>query len=308
MNRLSARFGPVTAVALLLAPWLPANATVQSLTVGVANCQFGAETAPHCYATGYLSSQIVGVTDSFIGGFPAAQSELFNFADAFNNWNASHGGAWHLVDGGTLPISFTANVTVGAGTFAGGINPIIISINYNPTGNDPSLAQLVWTQALVTNYTPTSTSVLSPPDVTLDTYSFSAGSGGSGGAFQTACEQIPGQTPGPSNTIAANIGATASGQAFCDPIYPFQYGPSTSAGPDPFADAPQGLWPSDAFRGIALLSTVTFDTDANGNVIDRVLTAYEGISYGFNLSVPEPATLLLLSGPTLGALMLRRRR
>ena len=58
-----------------------------------------------------------------------------------------------------------------------------------------------------------------------------------------------------------------------------------------------------------MLSTVTFDTDANGNITDRVLTAYEGISYGFNLSVvPEPATLLLLLGPGAGTLMLRRKR
>ena len=294
---------------LLLAPLRSANATVQSLTVTVANCQAGAETVPQCSDTGYLSNQIVGATDSFIGGFPNTQSDLFNFTDAFNNWNAANGSLWHLVDGGALPVSFTANVTVGAGTFTGGINPIIVSINYSPTGNDPTLAQLVWTQALVINYSPTSVDMVSPPAVTLDTYSLSAGSSGSSGAFLSACEPIPGQTPGPNNTIAANIGATASGQAYCDPIYPFQYGPSTIAGPDPFADAPQGLWPDDAFRGIALLSTVTFDTDGNGNITDRVLTAYDGISYGFNLSVvPEPATLVLLLGPAAGMLILRRGR
>jgi hypothetical protein len=299
----------VAGALLLLTPLRSASATVQSLTVTVPNCQAGAETVPQCYDTGFLSNQIVDATDSFIGGFPNAQSDLFNFTDAFNNWNAANGHLWHLVDGGALPVSFTTNVTVDAGTFTGGINPIIVSIDYSPTGNDPTLAQLVWTQALVINYSPTSVDMVSPPAVTLDTYSLSAGSGGSGGAFLTACEPIPGQTPGPNNSIASSIGATASGQAYCDPIYPFQYGPSTVAGPDPFADAPQGLWPNDAFRGIALLSTVTFDTDASGNITDRVLTAYEGISYGFNLSVvPEPATLVLLLGPAAATLMLRRRR
>lgn len=309
-GRLSAHCVALGAVAiLLLSPLRSANATVQSLTVAVANCQVGAQTAPQCYDTGYLSSQIVGSTDGFIGGFPTAQSDLFNFTDAFNNWNAANGHLWHLVDGGALPVSFTANVSVGADTFTGGINPIIVSINYSPTGNDPTLAQLAWTQALIVNYSPTSVDMVSPAAVTLDTYSLSAGSGGSGGAFLTACESIPGQTPGPNNAIAANIGATASGLAFCDPIYPFQYGPTTVAGPDPFADAPQGLWPNDAFRGIALLSTVTFDTDSNGNITDRVLTAYDGISYGFNLSVvPEPATLLLLLGPAASTLILRRKR
>jgi hypothetical protein len=299
----------VAGALLLLTPLRSASATVQSLTVTVPNCQAGAETVPQCYDTGFLSNQIVDATDSFIGGFPNAQSDLFNFTDAFNNWNAANGHLWQLVDGGPLPVSLTADVTVGAGTFTGGINPIIVSINYSPTRNDPTLAQLVWTQALVINYSPTSVDMVSPPAVTLDTYSLSAGSGGSGGAFLTACEPIPGQTPGPNNSIASSIGATASGQAYCDPIYPFQYGPSTVAGPDPFADAPQGLWPNDAFRGIALLSTVTFDTDASGNITDRVLTAYEGISYGFNLSVvPEPATLVLLLGPAAATLMLRRRR
>ena len=180
---------------LLLTPLRPADATVQSLTVTVTNCQVGAATVPQCYDTGYLSDQVVGATDSFIGGFPNAQSDLFNFTNAFNNWNAANGSLWHLVDGGALPVSFTANVTVGAGTFTGGISPIIISIDYSPTGKDPTLAQLVWTQALVINYSPTSVDMVSPPAVTLDTYSLSAGSGGSGGAFLTACE--PTRRPNP---------------------------------------------------------------------------------------------------------------
>jgi hypothetical protein len=152
-ERLSAHCVAIAAGALLLlTPLQSANATVQSLTVTVANCQVGAQTAPQCHDTGYLSDQVVGATDSFIGGFPNAQSDLFNFTDAFNNWNAANGHQSHLVDGGALPVSFTANVSVGADTFTGGINPIIVSINYSPTGNDPTLAQLAWTQALVINY------------------------------------------------------------------------------------------------------------------------------------------------------------
>ena len=211
---------------LLLAPLRSANATVQSLTVTVANCQAGAETVPQCYDTGYLSNQIVGATDSFIGGFPNTQSDLFNFTDAFNNWNAANGSQWHLVNGGYLPVSLyrhrhrqRRNVWRRHQLRSSSRSP-------TPAGNDPSLSQLVWTQALVINYTATSVDMVTPPAVTLDTYSLSQGSGGSGGAFQTACEAIPGQTPGPNNTIAANIGLTASGEAYCDPIYPFQYGPT----------------------------------------------------------------------------------
>jgi hypothetical protein len=308
LKRLPIGVVSLSACALLLVQARPAHATVETVTVPVANCQTATGTIPQCYDTGFLSNQVVGATDSFIGGFPNAQSSLFNFTDAFNNWNAANGKQWELVNGGALPVTLGASVVVGAGTFGGGITSIVVSIeSYDPAGSDPSLSQLVWTQALVTNYTATSTSILSPPAVTLDTYSLSQGSSGSGGAFQTACEAIPGQSPGTNNTIAATIGATTSGEAYCDPIYPFQYGQSTSAGPDPFGDAPQGAWPDDSFRGIALLSTVTFDTDSSGDITDRVLTVYEGLDYGFNLSVPEPTTLLLL-GPALGVLALRRRR
>ncbi len=306
MGRLSACI--VALVAVLVWAQRPADATILSGTVPVADCQFGTTTVGICYDTGYLSDQIVGATDGFIGGFPGAQSSLSNFTDAFNNWNAANGNAWQLLNGGTLPVTLGIDANVSANQFGGGINPIIVSIDaYSQGPNDPTLAQLVWTQGLFSNYTATSVSLLSPPIVTLDTYSLSAGSGGSGGAFQTACETIPGQNPGANNTIAASIGATASGQAFCDPIYPFQYGEFTSVGPDPFGDGPQGAWPDDAFRGIALLSTVTFDTDSNGNITDRILTVYQGVSYGFTLSAPEPSSMALL-GPTACLVIWRRNR
>ena len=53
----------------------------------------------------------------------------------------------------------------------------------------------------------------------------------------------------------------------------------------------------------AFLGTVT----GCGDITGRVLTVYNGIDYGFNLSVPEPAPLLLL-GPAAGVLALCRKR
>ncbi len=307
--RRPARILAVLGVCSLLAVPRPAIAALVSGTLPVANCQSATQMFGQCSDTGFFSDEVVGATDSFIGNFPGANSAAYTFTNAFNNWNAANGSQWQLVNGGDLPVALGLSAfTVSAGPFGGGIDPIILSIvGYSPGAGDPGLSQLVWTQALVSNYTATSVGTLTTPVVTLDTYSLSQGSGGSGGAFQTACEAIPGQTPGPNNSTPANIGLTASGEAYCDPIYPFQYGTSTNVGPDPFGDGPQGAWPDDAFRGIALLSTVTFDTDSSGDITDRVLTVYQGIDYGFTLAAPEPATWLLL-GPVAGVLALRRRR
>lgn len=66
------------------------------------------------------------------------------------------------------------------------------------------------------------------------------------------------------------------------PLYPFQYGDRY------FYDAPDGPMPNGSFAARTFLSQV--DTDK------RVLTLYEGVSYGFTLSatpVPEPSSLAL---------------
>jgi hypothetical protein len=105
-----------------------------------------------------------------------------------------------------------------------------------------------------------------------------------------------------------------SGSTYCDPIYPFQYGSEFAGGTldgvllgtDFFFDGPEGPWPDAAFRGIALLSTVTFDTDATGAITNRVLTVYQGVDYGFSLSVPEAGSLLIL-GTALPMLAMLRR-
>ena len=269
----------------------PAGATILTATDTLSSCAGG--TAKNCTDTGYLSNTIASAITPFIGGsFPGANPALYDFTNAFNDWNAANGGGWTLVNGGTLNLSLSVSMGLSASSAGGGIGDIIVNIsNYQPAPGGPSLSQLVWTQGLFVNYSPTLGN-LATPDLTLDTYSLSKGSSGSGGDFERACAPIPGQNPGANNTKPATIGPTPANSAYCDPIYPFQYGSEYTGdtldgvrlGTDFFFDAPEGAWPSDAFRGIDLLSTVTYDTNSAGVVTGKVLTVYQGIEYGFTLS------------------------
>jgi hypothetical protein len=302
--------------ALRLIPWLAllgalasapqAHATIFSATYTEPSCSVGAATVGTCSDTGYVSDQYAYADTNFIGGtFASGDPTIASFTTAFNTWNIANGNQWTLVQGGTLSLKLSfEQLSVGLGQYSAGLSAVIVSVsNYTRATGDPALNQLVWTQGLFVNYTPTG-GALNAAIATLDTYSLSQGSPGSGGAFQAACEALA--TPGANNTQPAVIGATNSGAAYCDPIYPFQYGLNTGVGPDPFGDAPAGLWPDASFRGIALLSTVSFITDASDHITQRVLTTYQGVSYGFSLDVPEPSSLSLLLASM--ALVLRRPR
>lgn len=305
----------VTAGLLAGLAWaVPSHATVQSATFTEASCSAGIT----CSNTVYLNSSIVGANTGFISGSidglnPATDS----FTTAFTNWNNAHGDSWTLVNGGVLPLNLSVSINGGLGTNVGGLGDIIISIaNYSPVGGEPSLDQLVWAQGLVANYTP-ALGLVASPQVSLDTYSFSSGSSGSNGAFTNACTALPGQSPGANNTTPSSFGPTTSSGAYCDPIYPFQYGTrlngnvldGISLSTDFFYDAPAGPWPDAAFRAIALLATVSFDTNAAGAVTSDVLTVYQGVSYGFSLSVavPEPPALAVLATALVALCRLRRR-
>jgi hypothetical protein len=264
-------------------------------------------TAPWCTSTSYTplladwSSTFI--TERFDGVPPTTQT----FQTAFTNWNvaqgANFGGMWAIKNGGNLDVTLTVTDTANANANLGGISNFSINVAANRGYTGPAINQLVWTQALYVSYgvQPPFPTDLNPPNVTLDTYSNSQGNPGSGGAFTKACSAIPGQNPGPDNNTPAVIGAQPAGTAYCDPIYPFQ-----AAGAS-FFDAPQAFWPDESFRAIALLSTVTFVTDANGNITERDLTVYNGVSWGFDLSVPEPGTILLMVS-ALGLLVAIRRK
>jgi hypothetical protein len=318
----SSRFALVAILAVMAAiAAVPASATIISSSASLSSCTnaFG-QTVNGCTDTIYYSTDAASDTTPFISGNVAGQNPInADFVTAFNGWNAANGNTWTLVNGGNLNLTLTLSIGATLSTSSAGISPIVVNIsNYTQGANDPNLNQLAWTQGLFTNYTPTS-GLTFTPNITLDTYSLSKNSSGSGGAFQTACTPIPGAPNANNNTTPSNIGAVQGGKAYCDPLYPFQYGSSDNGGQvssvtlgtDFFYDAPQGAWPTSAFRGIALLSTVTYDTNSQGVVTGDILTVYQGVNYGFSLSstpgaqtttvpdiastqlaedVPEPAT------------------
>ena len=297
----------------------PASATVMATSTPIASCSTSRGTVSNCDDTTFYSTVPATETTSFISGNIDGRSPLTaDFQTAFNDWDAANGNAWTLVNGGTLNLTLTTALAPNVMTSGAGISPIIVTVsNYVPGASDPSLGQLVWTQGLFTDYTPTA-GLSATPTVTLDTYSLSKGSSGAGTAFTNACTPIPGAPNANNNTTPSTIGATPSGTAYCDPIYPFQYGTSdngdvidgTTLTTDFFYDAPEGPWLTGAFRGITLLSTGTYDTNSLGVVTGNILTVYQGVDYGFDLStvanandtrtiadlatVPEPAALGLL--------------
>jgi hypothetical protein len=276
--------GLALAALLSLAP--AAHAQVVSASVTLPTCvTFTGGTAGNCTDTGFLDLSLAGANSEFIGA-PAVDgsSTPATFTSAFDSWNAANGGAWTLMDGGTLDVSINVYIGVSAGLFGAGLNPVVFTV----AGSEPTLADLVWTQALVVNYTALTPGPLAAPIETLDTFSLSEGSPG----FPTSC-------------VPASSGASPPGGAFCDPIYPFQYGDTLASfsldgiplGVDPFFDAPSGLWPNASFDAVTLLSAVT---------APDTLTVYQGVEYGFTLSTPEPPTWALLMAALPGLLVFRR--
>ena len=271
-----------------------ASATVMQQTSTEANCNTPSGTAQNCTDTVLFSNTVATDTTSFISGSVGGQNpSSADFITAFNNWDQANGGPYTLVNGGVLDLSLSASIGGTLGQNGGGLDHVIVNLaGYVPAVGGPTLSQLIWTQALFTDYAPT-VGLEKMPVVTLDTYSLSAGSPSSGGAFGSACVPIPGPPNADNNTTPSTIGATPSGKAYCDPIYPFQYGTNfngqtldrTTLSTDFFYDAPQGPFPNASFRGITLLSTVTDDTDSMGDIVNRILTVYQGVDYGFDLGI-----------------------
>lgn len=283
--------GPILKIVTFQSPATASNVTLHAGS-GDENekgtADLGISTALRPTLANWNSTFIAG---NFDGTAPTTQT----FQSTFNNWNtaqgANFGGNWVIKNGGNLDVTFTVTDIASASPTLGGIGTFTISITNNAGYVGPALGQLVWSQALYDSYStqPPYKTDLAPPLNTLDTYSSSKGNTGSGGAFTRNPLPIPGQNPGPNNTTPSTIGANPFGFAYADPIYPFQNGAKR------FSDGPQAYWPDESFRAIALLSTVTFKTDATGKITERDLTVYNGVDWGFDLSVvPEPSSLTLL--------------
>jgi hypothetical protein len=263
-----------------------------------------------CTSTSFKPLLANWASTFIVGNFDGTPPTTQTFETTFTNWNlaqgANYGGMWAIKNGGNLDMTFNVIDTAVAGPILGGIKPFTIDATKNAGYMGPDIGQLGWTQALYVSYgtQPPFPTDLKPPLNTLDTYSNSKGNGKPNTAFTNACLPIPGQMPGANNTTPATIGPSPADTAYCDPIYPFQYANAH------FYDGPQAYWPDESFRAIALLSTVTFLTNAQGAITERDLTVYNGVNWGFDLSVvqtPEPGTILLMM-PSLVFLAVLRRR
>jgi hypothetical protein len=309
------------AAAGLVAGWLvgtnglaaatPATIAVQS----VRDSCFSPDSVAYgpCAVVAYQPG-IAGATSGFIDSpfFPLFSSVTPAFADAtfitaFDNWKASQGtnaATWRIVDA-NVPndatpslndITLSVTGAIGSNTQLGGFGTLSFSVMLGSNYAGPPLRDLVWTSALYVSYRPPFTSGIVAN--TLDTWSFSNnGQALTGtGPFTRACEPLP---PGP-GTLAIGGSPQSPARGYCDPIYPFQYDGTFNApgseGPKFFFDAPAASWPYQTFRAITLLSTVTVVTDTSGAVTDRILTVYDGVSWGFDLViVPAPGAPLVFA-------------
>jgi len=285
MKRSEALAGLALAALLTLGS-ATASAQVISAKATVPTCMTLAGAAKDCIDTGFLNKSVGGANSDFIGAPEVVgSSRPATFSSAFDAWDAANGDEWMLVNGGMVDVSISAHLGVSANADSAGLDPVLFTVS----GSQATLSNLVWTQALVVNYSPL-TGRLARPEQTLDTFDFSQNAAGSNPRFPKSC-------------VPASSGASPKNGAFCGPIYPFQYGAESANGVDPFIDSPQGDWPNASFDAVALLSTVSQTT--------HTLTVYQGMSYGFSLSVPgipEPpsAALLMVSLPAF--LMIRRVR
>jgi hypothetical protein len=232
---------------------------------------------------------------------------------------------WTIRNGGTLDVAIDAKFTV---------VPLVVPPNpppetiggmwlaasidrYTRVGNQPTMDQLVWTQALYINYGPGS---MTTPANTLDDYAVNSSFGANTAApFRLPAMPLPvppGGTPaGQYTNIPPNAPRPMNQMAYADPIYGGQLSPGqqpfngitfqSAAGISQFVDLP-GFFYSvpTSFRAIALLTAVNTST--------RVLTVFDdGVSYGFDLTRPAPTpepSLRIFSLLLLALLFVAHRR
>ncbi|CCI00830.1 hypothetical protein [Microcystis aeruginosa] len=191
------------------------------------------------------------------------------FRKSFDTWNAGNpaGQMWTLANGGELNAVFEVS------TFDAFAEPyfggVEIQIDFNYAGADR--ADFFWSQGVNANFRP-GVGFVSPPVFDMDVDS----------------------TPPYANTrIDPSIPLPSPPPTFAPPLYPFQYTDGR------FYDRPSGRWPNSFFNAQLFISKVDYT--------NRVLTIYDGVSWGFKLSVPEPSAGIASFMAVIGVMALVRR-
>jgi hypothetical protein len=225
--------------------------------------------------------------DTFGGGGQGLGEE--SFASAFSNtlgqgWTLNQGNP-DMLSGITMTVTqfSTGSYPLVGGIAKGSAHDITIKLSGTNSISSTLLNQLVWIQGLEINYKPGPA-----PDGYSTASNYNTLDDATFNSLTSDCNAIPAGSP---TTVPAE--PFPMGTEYCDPVYPFQYQDRT------FYDAPAGPWPNGSFRGIALLATI--------DTVNHSITTYGGVSYGFDDSVPEPGTwVLLLAG--MAAISFGRRR
>lgn len=225
----------------------------------------------------YFSTQSPCLPHSECGSYAHLSAAAISFTDnlyfddAFNAWNAGlqAGDNWTLVDGGAIDATLNVS-TFDALSLHGSGNPhgfggLVIRAELVYNGADRD--DLVWSQGLFLNYDPPGINIINGFS-TMDDNALS----------NLACN------PNATKSSLGNLGI------WCGPVYPYQYTDER------FYDRPMAPYDKGVFKADALLTKVDYT--------NRVLTVFEGLNYGFYLSVQEPSTGLLVPEPSTGLLML----
>lgn len=271
-----------------------ANGVNDTSSSSIANCNspYTGLNYTGCVTRAFISDNVATANDYFMnldtfgGGGLGLGEEGLQSAFSNSGWSVvqASGAALDALSGITLTVT---NFSAGSYPNVGGIgigadgHNITVSVGGLDTISQALIDQLVWIQGLEINYTVgagadynTANNYNVPDSATFND-------------LTAGCTPIPAGSP-------ATVPPSPPGGNYCDPIYPYQYANLQ------FYDAPMGPWPNGSFRGIALLATL--DTATN------TITAYGGVSYGFDNSVaPEPGTWILLLAGAAAILFARRR-
>ena len=280
-----------------------------------------------CTDTAFVSTLVASSTSTFASPqtfntkAPTTQTFMTAMTAALANQTTLSGAkpAWTVVYGGTLDVTISAQFqvipTIDANFNKGGMVLAASVTAYNANGNvlmkgvaTPDANQLVWTQALYTNFGVAGATPKNPAN-TLDDYTTNKANEG---IYANPVMALPvpkgGTKKGQYTVVPPTMANGNNTQPYADPIYAGQTDPAvqmyktgtntitfqSAVGVNQLLDVPGWYYETPAsFRAIALLSAVNTTTD--------VITVFnDGVNYGFDLNytavkTPEPSLRIVSS-------------